>query len=145
MRKEKLKFMPHAAAVTRDAPSLSAAAKALGVNVGTISRAVQRGDLPAPSAGQPPKRRTAGASASTADSFEAWATGEFEFARQELELVHLAQGALDLWRDANASPALRLAASKEYRACLKDLNLPVAEVEERYGVAEGPRSGRRRA
>lgn len=128
--------MPEAADVVRRSPSLRAAARTLGVNVSTLSRAVKTGALrrtnSPPAAATIPDEDQPHVEPTT---FRAWALSTFEFTRDELELVEIAQAALDMAHDPAAHGNLRLAAMREYRAARRDLNLPAPEGD-KHGEAE---------
>jgi excisionase family DNA binding protein len=120
----KLRSLPHAAKVLGECGSLREAARQLGVNVSTLSRAIREGRLPAPARGP---RRRANAPEPGAQSFRNWAVATYELSPAELELVALAQHALDLAHDPAQKPGVRLAAMAQYRASLRGLNLPEEE------------------
>jgi hypothetical protein len=133
-----------AADTVRRAPSLRAAAKELGVNVSTLSRAIKAGTLPAPgarpaanssvdtsstklSSGVTRENPTFTDAKAAGETFAAWARRTYTLTRAEDELITLAQAALDLANDASQSPTIRLQASARYAAVLRDLKLPTED------------------
>ena len=108
-------------------PSLRQAAAKIGVHVSTLSRMVRSGRVQGPSGRTPAE--TPQAPPSDVGTFAEWALGTYELTRAERELVGLAQAALDLSRDAEASPAGRLQAMGQFRQTLRDLKLPIEETE----------------
>ncbi len=115
--RNKLGEVQAAVASTR---SLRAAARQLGVSPSSVSRLVQSGKVTKPAVRPRP---VAELPSSSNESFEVWARHTFDLTRAEDQLVSLAQQALDLARTGE-TPAIQLAAMKEFRALLKDLSLP---------------------
>jgi hypothetical protein len=96
-----------------------------------LSRAIKAKRLTAP--GREPKQTAISprtlvqnpVSQESSATFLEWARATYELSRGEDELAQLGQTALDLVRDPQASPAVRLQAMAQFRACLRDLRLPV--------------------
>lgn len=87
--------------------------------------------------GKDGKSYPASPGAADASSFAEWCASAFDLSHAETEIVDLAQSALGMARDSTLAPAVRLAAAREFRACLRDLNLPLEELEKHgYGQAE---------
>ena len=123
----KLRGLPGAAEAVQTSPSLRAAATKLGVHVSTLSRAVKAGHLPGRSGAVPRAAALQRKQQPTAEphpTFAHWARETYTLSRAEDELVTLAQQALDLARDPGSSPTTKLQAAAQYRATLRDLNLP---------------------
>ncbi len=119
----------------RTSPSLRAAARRLGLNVSTLSRAIKVGTLAGPRrpgvvvTGRAPVRAPG-----PGQTFEGWAEATFDLTVAELALVKLAQQALDLAADRGQPASVQLAAMAQFRASIKDLRLPVED--EHHGHAE---------
>jgi DNA invertase Pin-like site-specific DNA recombinase len=121
-----------AKAVVASSSSVTVAAKALGVSRDTLHTWIRDGKVPRPAAArtQPAKRRsvTAGDAADRGrrkgERFADWCRRVLVLNAAEDEVVDLAQQALDASKDPTLSWSVRLAASREYRACRRDLNLP---------------------
>ena len=118
---------PAALKALRESGSLRQAAKKLGVAHSSLSRAVRRGQLPAPGRVPRPESAVPPAATDGALSFADWARATFHLSRAEQELVRLGQTALDVAQNPEIPTALRLAAMGQFRATLKDLNLPQYE------------------
>jgi hypothetical protein len=118
--------------VVRTSRSLRAAAKKLGVHVSTLSRGIKSGRL---MTSGPPRHPAVTGPAPPVDaaSFEEWALATFDLTRGERELVVLAQLARDVAGDPAHPMTVRLAASREYRALLAALNLPVEKGDAHHG------------
>jgi len=114
--------------VVRASSSLRAAARQLGVNVSTISRLVQAGKVPKPAG---PRRREAADSVSedqAEQGFSEWVRATYVLTPVEEARLDLAQRALDLARTGE-TPAVRLAAMREFRSAVTELRLPADEGE----------------
>jgi hypothetical protein len=125
------------------APSLRAAARRLGCNVSTVSRAVKAGKAAAPDRG--PRERPGADAAVTPPvagnepgAFEAWAVSRYVLSRVEHELVKLADRALVLAHNPAETPAVRLAATREYRALATALALPKLTLDEDHDDGDTP-------
>jgi hypothetical protein len=116
----------------RTSRSLREASAKLGVHVSTLSRGIKGGKLTSTGPRRPPAV-TGPAPPVDPGSFEAWALATFDFSRGERELVALAQLARDVAGDPAHPMTVRLAASREYRALLAALNLPVEKGDEHHG------------
>jgi hypothetical protein len=137
----KLRTRPDAAAVIAESGSLREAARRLGMNVSTLSRAVKAGRLPAPTRGSGPIRRPAALApvapvappdeAAPPRTFQEWALATFELTEAERALVAMAQAARDLAHDPAQPATTQLSAMAQFRACLKDLRLPTEDAQ--YG------------
>jgi hypothetical protein len=123
------------AAAVASAPSLRAAARQLGCNVSTISRAVKGGKVAAPARGlrERPGTNTAPTpptSGTEPGAFEGWAVSRYVLSRVEHELIKLADRALVTAHDPAETTTGRLAAAREFRALVVALNLPKLDVDE---------------
>ena len=114
--------LSEAAEAVRTSPSQRAAAALLGVNVSTISRAIRDGRIPPPG----PRTRQGSTDAGNGrERFSDWARRVYVLSRPELELVALAQHALDLAADLKTSPNTRLQAMATFRTLVRELRLPI--------------------
>ena len=119
------------------ASSLSAAARALGVDKGTVSRWVAAGKVPAP--GGVRARQDVLEAAQTATSPETWAAdlrSRYVFTVVETQLVGLAEIALGMARDETQRPAIRLQAMQRFAALVTQLQLPAENEEETRGATQ---------
>jgi transposase-like protein len=122
------------------APTLSEAARRLGVSRSTLHRWIKSGKMPRP-VPPPPVVMPAAAGSSFLD----WVRATYTLSRTEDELAQLAQAALDVAHDASASPSQRLAAMTTFRGLARDLRLPSSEdsqhgdAQKTYPARVGPR------
>jgi transposase-like protein len=121
------------AAIIEGASSVSAAARSLGVNRATVHRWISAGDVPRPCA----RRNSAHvpnlpASPLLPVSAEAWAADireRYSLSSTENLLVELGAAALRLALDATQKASDRASASREFRACITQLNLETVDGE----------------
>lgn len=145
-RTHKLRTLGDAVEIVAGASSVTAAAKALGVDRSTVTRWIADGKVPRPGG----RRQSRGSAMSRTEppkvlpvSADVWATDikeRYELSATESAIVELARAALVLALDLTQDPRVRAAGSREFRACVSDLNLE----EESDGKVETPR-GRVRA
>jgi transposase-like protein len=115
-------------AVIRLAPSLSAAARQLGVSQGTVSRWVQAGKVQAPGRAERPETgATPAAGEVTPAAWGAEMRRRYVFGMHEAQLLVLAEEALTMARDPGRDDGVRLAASRQFAALLKQLVIPVED------------------
>ena len=123
-----------AAEVMRSAPSLAAAAKALGVNKATVFRWVKAGKIPGPGG----RRRAP----TVPPSPEGWAPtirAAYLLDATETALVELADAALTMARDAAMKPADRLAAMARFAQLVRQIDLEVPSGEVATDTGRWPR------
>jgi transposase-like protein len=127
-------------------------ARRLGVNKSTVSRwrkaskVSLANDTQVPTSGHLARRPVAPEVISannvhSNESFLEWATATFNLSHEELELVRLAQQALDIARDPSVTETVRLQAGAQFARLRKDLKLPTTR--EGHGdvqAAEWPRA-----
>jgi hypothetical protein len=124
-RTHKLRAMRNVSATIAASPSVSAAAKALGVDRSTVTRWIATGKVSRPGGRQ---RAAQGASEPVAlpVSADAWAADireRYALTSTENTLVELGAAALTLALDPKQKPSDRAAASREFRSCVHHLNL----------------------
>lgn len=124
-RTHKLRGMGHAAKVIATAPSLSAAAKKLGVDRSTIHRWIESGKVARPGA----KAKKADAAPAPAvpekepATWAAWVRESYELDETALMLVNLAEASLLMVGDPKAGRKDRLSAMGRFQQLVKQLNL----------------------
>jgi hypothetical protein len=127
------------------APSLGAAARALGVNRSTVFRWVRDGKVQAPGGKRrrdPPAADVVAAVAGP-QSPAAWAASTreaFALTGTEAALLDLAVDALTLARDPAMAPAIRLSAAGRFQQLVRQLNFEEVPDD---GEATTDRTGRR--
>lgn len=114
--------------VMASAPSLAAAAAALGVDKSTVFRWRKANKIPAPGG-----RRGAVGPPPLPEGWAASVRAAYDLNATETELVSLAEAALVLARDASLKPADRLAAMSRFSQLVRqiDLEVPDGEVKTR--------------
>jgi transposase-like protein len=142
-RTHKLKALGDVAGVVAAAPSLSAAARQLGVNRSSLHRWMANGKVPRPAS------RPRGTPATDAGcSPEHWAVAvrqAYELTATEQRLVDLAVEALTMARDAAKPETVRLAAMGRYQRLVQQLNLETlngateSAIEDAAGGGSWPR------
>lgn len=124
-RTHKLRALHNVDEVLQQSGSISAAAKRLGVDRSTVHRWLQAGKVSDRRADLPPV-----APAEKATSADAWrqkVCAAFTLSDTELQLVDLAVDALEMARDRDRRPEIRLAAMARYQALVKQVNLSVVQ------------------
>jgi hypothetical protein len=125
-----------AAKVIAAAPSLTAAARTLGVSRDTLHRWFREGLVARPPekpARQPRHRSDTGDRSSPVSggsrykTFEAWARAKFNFSRGELETLKSLQLAINVRDDTAATKSERLQAAAMVCRLLRELNLPTED------------------
>ena len=131
----KLRAIGDVAAVVAAAPSVSEAARRLGVDRSTVKRWIAAEKIPRPVGRKPSRRRgVAQGAARAGQSPEAWARAvrrKYDLSDTEQQLVTLARDALALAREPERRAETRLAAMGRYEQLVRDLNL-----EDDHGKAE---------
>lgn len=124
----KFKELKDVEAVVAKASSLSAAAKALGVDRSTLHRWMEAGKIARPRSMPPPANPDDPKFAAPADA-ASWAEGvtrAYALSATDRELVALAEEALRLAKKPDEAIRSRLAAMAEYRQLVRQLNLDAA-------------------
>ena len=116
------------AAVLATSPTVSAAARKLGVNRSSIQRWRRAGKLPAVTpSGRPPRPaatpRTLDQHPPSAEGWAASIRAAYDLTATELELLALAERARTLALDATARPDIQLAAAGRFQTLIRQLNL----------------------
>lgn len=120
----KLKGLGDVATIIAAAPSLTAAARQLGVDRSTIHRWIESGKAKRP--GRAPRKRRLTKPPRAGQSPAAWARWvrrSYEIDGTDQVLLDLAVQALKLARDVKEPPAVCLAAMARYQMLIKQLNL----------------------
>ena len=111
-----------AVAVLATAPSVSAAARTLGVSRDTVHAWIRAGKV-RPIGGRTRRPRVAGASGRH-KTFRAWARATFDLSFAELELIDIAQDARNKSKDPKLSASVQLQAAAQFARLLRQLRLP---------------------
>jgi transposase-like protein len=109
---------------------MAAAARKLGVNRSTFSRWVKQGAVPAPARGPRPSLPVTGSEQPS--EVAAWGDAVrslYTLNRTELELVTLAEAALELAHDVTQPASARVSAMGRFQALVKQLNFEVEDGE----------------
>lgn len=113
--------MGDVAAVLAAAPSLTAAAKQLGVDRSTIHRWIEAGKVPRPERSRPKAEELAPKPGQSPDEWLAWVTDTYKLEGTDLVLAELACKALKMTTDKN--PGVALAAMGRYQQLVRQLAL----------------------
>jgi hypothetical protein len=109
--------------------NITAAAQQLGITRRTLQRWLRAGKVGKVT--KPARRRRAGTSRSrTPEGWRKWVLRTYELDATERGLLDLAVSAKTIAEDVNEPKPVRLAASREYRALLKQLNFESAHEAE---------------
>jgi excisionase family DNA binding protein len=134
-----------AADVVASSPTVSAAARRLGVSRDTVHAWIRAGKVAQPAGRRterPPRARTVGTGQYR--TFEAWALATYDFTRAEREIVKLAQNAANIARSKKSTASEQLQASALFVRLVRELRLPAegeadGDAEETNAPVQFPR------
>jgi hypothetical protein len=129
-RTHKLSAIANAADVIAAAPSLSAAAKQLGVDRSTIHRWIESGKVKLPARRKKPGAKVSAPPSPTTspDAWAAWVRETYELDSTGKVLVDLSVSALLMANDVTASRKDKLSAMGRFQQLVKQLNLEGADL-----------------